>query len=116
MNSNNNSCEVKSSLKDRQLISTQDAINLMNLFKCLANDTRLRILHAVIKSEEICVTELASLVGMKPQAVSNQLQRLTDKGILRATRNKNNVCYRIIEPCMQRLLEFGLCILEEDKK
>ncbi|GAB4436915.1 MAG: hypothetical protein OHK0040_08210 [bacterium] len=86
----------------------------MNLFKCLANDTRLRIIHAVIMSEEICVTELANQVGMKPQAVSNQLQRLADKGIVTATRSKNKIKYKVVDPCVQRLLEFGLCVLGED--
>ena len=48
------------------------------MFKVLANDTRLRLLHAVVRAGEICVTDLADSLGMKPQAVSNQLQRLAD--------------------------------------
>ena len=53
----------------------------MSLFKMLASDTRLRLLHALSRSNELCVTELADAVGMKPQAVSNQLQRLIDREI-----------------------------------
>jgi DNA-binding transcriptional ArsR family regulator len=86
---------------------------LASVFKVLANDTRLRLLHAVIRAEEICVTDLAAAVGMKPQAVSNQLQRLSDLGILASRREGNNIHYRLIDLCVRSLLDQGLCLMEE---
>jgi DNA-binding transcriptional ArsR family regulator len=50
---------------------------------------------------------------MKPQAISNQLQRLADRRILRARRNGTHVYYRIVDPCVTVLLERGLCLLED---
>jgi DNA-binding transcriptional ArsR family regulator len=79
----------------------------------LANATRLRMLHAMIRQPEICVTELAERIGMKPQAVSNQLQRLVDRGVLGSRRNGNNVLYRIVDPCVTSLLDQGLCLTED---
>jgi DNA-binding transcriptional ArsR family regulator len=79
----------------------------------LANATRLRMLHALIREPEMCVTELAERVGMKPQAVSNQLQRLVDRGVLGSRRNGNNVLYRIVDPCVTSLLDQGLCLSED---
>jgi predicted transcriptional regulator len=61
----------------------------------------------------MCVKDLADTMEMKPQAVSNQLQRLVDRGILVGTRNGNNVHYRIIDPCIVGLLDQGLCLLED---
>jgi DNA-binding transcriptional ArsR family regulator len=84
----------------------------MRLFKVFGNDTRLRLLHALVRQGELCVTALAEAVGMKPQAVSNQLQRLADRGILGARRNGSNIHYRIIDPCVPVLLERGLCLIE----
>lgn len=107
------SCSPKASLADRELITPTQTGELMALFKVLANDTRLRLLHALARSEELCVTELAAAVGMKPQAVSNQIQRLADKRILTATRCGNNIRYRIVDPCVLRMLELGLCLIEE---
>ena len=106
-------CSLKPALNDRKLITSAEAGELMALFKVMANDTRLRLLHALARSGELCVTELAAAVGMKPQAVSNQLQRLVDRGILRARRDGNNIHYRIVDPCVLRLLELGLCLIEE---
>jgi DNA-binding transcriptional ArsR family regulator len=106
-------CPPKPALEDRELISPEKAGELMHLFKMLANDTRLRLLHALTRVGEMCVTDLADAMEMKPQAVSNQLQRLVDRGILVGTRNGNNVHYRIIDPCVVDLLDRGLCLSED---
>ncbi len=106
-------CLPKPALADRELITIAQAGELMTLFKMLANDTRLRLLHALSRSAEMCVKDLASALGMKPQAVSNQLQRLVDRGILGASRNGNNIHYRIVDPCVINLLEKGLCLMED---
>lgn len=94
------------------LIDAEQAADLMRLFKVFANDTRLRLLHALVREGEIRVTDLAEQVGMKPQAVSNQLQRLVDRGILGSRREGTSIFYRIIDPCVPVLLERGLCLIE----
>ncbi len=106
----------KPNLSDRPLISPAEAAELMSLFKMLASDTRLRLLHALSRSDELCVTELADAVGMKPQAVSNQLQRLVDREILGSRRNGSNIYYRIVDPCVPSLLDRGLCLLEDARE
>ncbi|OWK37759.1 Regulatory protein, ArsR [Fimbriiglobus ruber] len=83
------------------------------MFKVLANDTRLRLLHAVVRAGEICVTDLADSLGMKPQAVSNQLQRLADLGILACRRDGKSIFYRLIDLCVMSLLDQALCLTEE---
>ncbi len=109
-------CKILRNLKETNLLNLEEANNLANLFKTLANDTRLRIIHAILKYDDICLTDLAKIIDLRPQAVSNQIQRLVDKGIIKASRDKNNVKYKIIDPCVQRLLESGLCILKENLK
>lgn len=94
------------------MIDREQADALMRLFKVFANDTRLRLLHALVRESEICVTDLAEAVEMKPQAVSNQLQRLVDRGILGSRRDGNNIFYRIVDPCVPVLLERGLCLIK----
>ncbi len=85
----------------------------MGVFKVLANDTRLRLLHALCREDELCVTDLAAAVGMKTQAVSNQLQRLNDQGIVAARREGNQIYYRVLDPCVTALLDRGLCLVED---
>ena len=97
---------------DCPLIDRDQAAELTRLFKVFANDTRLRLLHVLVREGEVRVTDLAERVEMKPQAVSNQLQRLVDRGILGSRREGNNVLYRITDPCVPVLLERGLCLFE----
>jgi ArsR family transcriptional regulator, lead/cadmium/zinc/bismuth-responsive transcriptional repressor len=100
-------------LKDRSLLTPIQAGGLAAVFKVLANDTRLRLLHALVRSDEMCVNDLAAAVGMKAQAVSNQLQRLSDLGILSSRRDGNNVYYRLVDLCVSGLLEQGWCLMDE---
>lgn len=109
-------CPPKPALSERPLLTQQQAGELEDLFKVLANDTRLRLLHAIAKHEEICVGDLAGSVEMKPQAVSNQLQRLSDMAIIASQREGNNIYYRVVDPCVLALLDQGLCLMEDAKR
>lgn len=100
-------------LDERPLLTPIQAGGLAAVFKVLANDTRLRLLHALVRDGELCVTELAASIGMKPQAVSNQLQRLLDLGILSSRRDGNNIHYRLIDACVRSLMDQALCLMEE---
>lgn len=82
-------------------------------FKLLGNATRLRIIHALVREGELCVGDLAEVLGMKPQAVSNQLQRLADRGIVEPRRNGVQNHYRIVDPCVITLLDRGWCLTED---
>src|SRR6266536_1502464 len=84
--------------RERPLIDQPHAAALSRLFKILANDTRLRLLHALERGGEVCVTDLATAVSMAPQAVSNQLQRLSDRRIVVARREGTRLYYRIADP------------------
>ncbi|MBI5723910.1 MAG: winged helix-turn-helix transcriptional regulator [Planctomycetes bacterium] len=108
-------CPVKPSIKKRPLIERGEAGELAGVFKVLANDTRLRILHALARDGEMPVSALAEEVGMKPQGISNQLQRLVDRGILCNRRDGNSIRYCIMDPCIIDLLERGLCLMEDSK-
>jgi DNA-binding transcriptional ArsR family regulator len=59
------------------------------------------------------MTDLSEAVGMKPQAVSNQLRRLVDLGVLATRRHGNHIHYRILDPCVPKLLHQGLCLQQK---
>lgn len=99
-------------LDERGLLTQLQAAELAGIFKLLANDSRLRMLHALARADELSVSELAAEVGMTPQAVSNQLQRLVDRRVLAARRDGLSVRYRIVDPCVPALLELAWCTAE----
>lgn len=95
------------------LLADASAADLAQLFKVLANDTRLRILHAIHLAGEVSPSEIGDQVGASQQTVSNQLQRLADQRIVHARRDGQRVLYRIIDPCVPGLMDLGVCLLAE---
>jgi DNA-binding transcriptional ArsR family regulator len=110
------SCSARPPLAERPLLGFVDAVKVMALFKVLANDTRIRILHHIVRSGEATVTDIAKTLGMKPQAVSNQLVRLSDTRMLASRREGNNVFYRVENGCVAPLLDLALCLMEDERK
>ncbi len=110
------SCLPKPALPERPCLSPKQAAELAAIFKILANDTRLRLLHALVRAGEMRVSNLAEVLGMKPQAVCNQLQRLVDRGILASRRDGLSIYYRILDPCVVEILDHGLCLSEDAKE
>lgn len=93
-----------------------EAQALERLFEVMASGTRLRLLHALMVLDDPCMGELAGAVDMKPQAVSNQLRRLVDMGILATQRHGNHIHYRIVDASFTKLLHYGLCLKVEARK
>jgi ArsR family transcriptional regulator, lead/cadmium/zinc/bismuth-responsive transcriptional repressor len=111
-----NACSSRIPLADRPLLSFVEAVKVMALFKMMANDTRIRLLHHIVRSGEATVTDMAKTLGMKPQAVSNQLLRLSDTGMLSSRREGNNVFYRVVNGCVAPLLDLALCLMEDESR
>lgn len=103
----------KVALHERPLLDAAGADALAEMFAVLAGGTRLRLLHALTRAGELCVSDLAEQVEMRPAAVCNQLARLEDRRIVAARRDGNRVFYRITDPCLPHLLDRGWCLLEE---
>ncbi|WP_165252247.1 ArsR/SmtB family transcription factor [Paludisphaera soli] len=104
----------RSNLEDRKLLSPEDALRTEGLFKMLANDTRIRLLHHLVRSREASVGDIANALDMKPQAVSNQLQRLSDTGMVASRREGVSVFYRVKNGCVAPLLDLALCLMDAE--
>jgi DNA-binding transcriptional ArsR family regulator len=103
----------KPPLAQRPLVTPEQAAEVVGLFKVLGNDSRLRLLHAMHRDGEVSVGELAEQVGLRVQAVSNQLQRLADRGMVSARRDGARIWYSIADPCIPAVLDLALCLIEE---
>ncbi len=62
------------------------------LFAALADRTRLRILHALLVADELCVCDVAHVLGMSIAATSHHLRKLRQLGILKL-RNDGKMAY-----------------------
>ena len=103
-------CPTSPSIAELPILAPDQAAQLEAIFKVLANATRLRMLHALIRDPDLSVGALAESIGMKPQAVSNQLRRLVDRRIVTARRDGNHIRYRVVDACTVGLLDQGFCL------
>lgn len=62
------------------------------VFAALADRTRLKILHALRRGDELCVCDVANVLGMSISAASHHLRKLRDLKILKY-RNDGKMAY-----------------------
>ena len=93
---------VRSALPDDPTVAA-----LGEIFKALGDPTRLRLLTALGQAE-LCVCDLASLVGISESAASHQLRLLRALRLVRARRDGRMVHYRLDDDHIVGLLAQGL--------
>ena len=94
-------CQVNVIHREQVDMATRNmpAATLLNaaseLFSMLGDVTRLRILQA-LKTTELCVCDLASILNLSPSAVSHQLRLLRANGMVRC-RKEGKIAYYSLE-------------------
>ena len=85
---------------------------LSDIFKVLADPTRLRIVSA-LGVDELCVCDLANLLGSSISAVSHQLRILRNLKLVKHRKEGKMVYYSLDDECVSTLLAEGLRHIEE---
>lgn len=67
---------------------------VVEMFGALADPTRARMLYA-LTTGELCVGELAAVVGVSESAVSHQLRLLRDRRLVRSRREGTTIYYTL---------------------
>lgn len=94
------------------LLDDASAQDTAELFKMLAHPTRLQILRA-LADEELCVCDLAQVVGLSVSATSYQLQAMRRAGLLRCRSEGKLAYYRAADGFVLALLRDALQHLRE---
>lgn len=80
---------------------------LAETFRVLGDATRVRILDAIARSE-LCVCDIARVVGLSESAVSHQLRLLRAMRLVRPRRAGRMVFYTLDDQHIVKLFEQGL--------
>ena len=101
-------CEVNCVHEDavrevrRVMLGEDVAASLAELFKALGDPTRVKILFALL-TRELCVCDLAAVVGMSDSAVSHQLRLLRAQKLVKFRREGKNVYYSLDDSHIEEL-------------
>lgn len=80
---------------------------LSDIFKALGDPTRLRVVSA-LAIDELCVCDLANLLGSSISAVSHQLRVLRNMKLVKHRKDGKRVYYSLDDECVETLLAEGL--------
>ena len=83
-----------------------------SLFKVLGDPSRLKIVNALLLSE-MCVCDLAALLGMSQSAVSHQLQILRQSDLVKWRRDGKVIYYSLDDEHVNNLFYQGLVHVNE---
>lgn len=92
----------------KNALPEQTVERLSRLFSALSDPTRLKILHALTVTEELCVCDLAALAELSVSAVSHQLRLLRDRDLVRARREGRMVFYSVADDHIAVLMGTGV--------
>lgn len=85
----------------------RELYDLSDFFKILGDSTRATIVCALDESE-MCVCDLAVLLGMTKSAVSHQLRSLRQANLVKNRREGKNVFYSLVDDHIKHIFEKGL--------
>lgn len=98
----------------RELLSDREEYNrLASLFKLFGDGTRAEMLHA-LEQREMCVCDLAALLGVTKSAVSHQLKALRLANLVKYRREGQNVYYSLADEHVKAILDVGFEHLREE--
>lgn len=86
--------------------------DLADFFKVFADATRLKILY-VLLSTEMCVYDIAMVLGMSQSAISHQLRVLKQMDLVKNRRDGKTIFYSLADAHIVTILSQGLDHIEE---
>ena len=93
----------------RGAMPTDEALDEMRVrFVALADRTRLKVLYALVEGGELCVCDVAHVVGMSVSAASHHLRKLRDLKILKYRNDGKMAYYSIADRVVARMLKQAL--------
>lgn len=97
----------------RRRMPEEDTLyNLTELFRIFGDSTRLRILYVLFESE-MCVCDIAALLGLTQSAISHQLRALKSARLVKSRRDGKTVFYSLADEHVKTIIDQGLDHVKE---
>lgn len=91
----------------------EDLDDIADLFKVFGDSTRVKILYTLMKSE-LCVCDIAEVLGMTQSAISHQLKSLKQAKLIKNRRDGKQILYSLDDDHVHSMLELAMGHLKED--
>jgi ArsR family transcriptional regulator len=81
--------------------------DLAELFKVFGDSTRIKILYALFEAE-LCVCDIAQLLGLSQSAVSHQLRVLKANSLVKPRKEGKTVFYSLADDHVRKVIAQGM--------
>jgi ArsR family transcriptional regulator len=102
--------EVRAKLPGEEVL-----MDLADLFKVFGDSTRVRIISALLHAE-MCVCDIAALLGMSKSAISHQLRTLRQTKLVKYRREGKVVFYSLDDEHVESIFSQGLTHIGEPRR
>ncbi|MEH1818479.1 MAG: metalloregulator ArsR/SmtB family transcription factor [Nostoc sp.] len=107
-------CQVRC-FNDELVVHVRDAMPMeetleeaKTLFTALADKSRLKILHALKDRQELCVCDIAEVLGVQVSVASHHLRKLRDLKVLKYRNDGKLVYYSLRDQFVGEILDLVL--------
>ncbi|MEZ0536637.1 ArsR/SmtB family transcription factor [Caldicellulosiruptoraceae bacterium PP1] len=94
------------------MVDENHVISLAEFFKVFGDATRIKIINALLTSE-MCVCDIAALLGMSQSAISHQLRTLKQARLIKYRRDGKVVYYSLDDEHIKEIFDKGLIHVKE---
>ncbi len=92
---------------EKHMPHEEELADLAEFFRVFGDTTRIRILY-VLMCSEMCVCDIASLLGMTQSAISHQLRVLKQMELVKNRREGKTIFYSLADGHIKSILSQGL--------
>ena len=91
----------------KEMPSEDTLYDLTELFRIFGDSTRVRILYVLFEAE-MCVCDIAMLLGLTQSAISHQLRALKNARLVKSRRDGKTVFYSLADDHVKTIIDQGL--------
>ncbi|MFS0788777.1 metalloregulator ArsR/SmtB family transcription factor [Shouchella sp. 1P09AA] len=95
-------------------IESKEFTATADIFKALSDETRLKIAYTLTEDNELCVCDIASIIGITNATASHHLRHLRNLRIAKSRKQGKMVFYSIDDPHVTSLIVNTMVHSQED--
>ncbi|MBN8192630.1 winged helix-turn-helix transcriptional regulator [Bacillus sp. NTK074B] len=92
----------------KSIIITQNTSKVADIFKALSDQTRMKIAYALTIEDELCVCDVANIVGSSTATASHHLRLLKKQGLAKFRKKGKLVYYSLDDHHVKQLIEIAV--------
>ncbi|EMT44795.1 MULTISPECIES: ArsR/SmtB family transcription factor [Anoxybacillaceae] len=96
-------------------LQKEDISSVVLLFKALADENRAKIVYSLCQDEELCVCDIANIIGASVATTSHHLRTLYKQGIVKYRKEGKLAFYSLDDDHIKQLIMIALAHEKEVK-